>query len=238
MNHRIGALIQENEVLRHYCPRLFDKKSGGWFLDLSCGTRPDIREIVESFGYRWVGVDHIDHPRVIKADAHALPFHDSRFDIVYASAAFEHYRDPWRVADELKRVLRSGGHFCGLIAFIQPWHGDSYYHFSHLGVAEMLRRMDFEVLDIHAGDVDGATYLIRVLFHYWRIGRALSVYGRLLYSVRRRLFPLLVRCVFRGKKERLAKELAVLRDDDLRFAASIIFLSRKREGPDPDNSRK
>jgi ubiquinone/menaquinone biosynthesis C-methylase UbiE len=230
MNRRTVRLIRENEVLRHYCHRLFDRRGGGRFLDLSCGNRPDVREVVESFDYTWVGVDHIEHPRVIKANAHALPFRDSRFDVVYASAAFEHYRDPWCVAHEVRRILKPGGYFCGLIAFIQPWHGASYYHFSHLGVAEMLHRIDFEVLDIHAGDVDGATYLIRLLFHYWNLGRVLSLYGRLLYVVRRHLFPLLIRCALHGKRERLAKELAVLKDDDLRFAASVIFLSRKTGG--------
>ncbi len=232
MNPRIGTLIRKDEVLRTYYHRLFDEKRRGWFLDLSCGSRTDIREVVEAFGYRWVGVDHIDYPRVMKADAHAMPFQDSQFDVVYAGAAFEHYRDPWRVAEEVKRVVKPGGYFCGLIAFIQPWHGESYYHFSHLGVAEMLQRAGFETLDIHAGDVNGVTYLIRLLFHYRNVGRVLSLYGSLLYAIRRRLFPFLVRCVLRGKMERLAKELAVLREDDLRFAASIIFLSRKGRGVD------
>jgi SAM-dependent methyltransferase len=236
MNRRINALIQKNEVLRHGYYRLFDRKDGGRFLDLSCGTRSDVREIVESFGYRWVGVD-LHRPGVIQADAHELPFHDLQFDVVYASAAFEHYRDPWRVADEVRRVLKPGGYFCGLIAFIQPWHGESYYHFSHLGVAEMLHRMDFEILDIHGGDVNGATYLIRVLFPR-NVGRALSLYPSLLYAIRKRVFPILFRSLLRGKRERLADKLDVLKDDDLRFAASIIFLSRKKEGSDPDNSRK
>lgn len=230
MTQHIDWLIRTNEVLRHYAHRLFDERRGGWFLGLSCGTRSDIREIVQSFGYTWVGVDHIDHPGVVKADAHALPFHDSQFDVVYAGAAFEHYCDPWHAASEMKRVLKPGGYFCRLVAFIQPWHGESYYHFSHLGVAEMLRRIDFEILDIHAGDVNGVTYLIRVLFHYWNVGRVLSLYGSLLYAVRRRFFPLLVRCALSRRKERMAKELALLKDDDLRFAAAIIFLGRKRAG--------
>jgi len=228
MKERIERLIRRDEVLRNYSHCLFDKKDRGQFLDLSCGTRSDIRDIVESFGYTWVGVDHIDHPGAIKADAHALPFHDSQFDVVYAGAAFEHYRDPWHVAEEVKRVLRPNGYFCGLIAFIQPWHGESYYHFSHLGVTEMLRRADFETLDIHAGDVNGVTYLIRLLFHYRNAGRVLSLYGSLLYAIRRQFFPLLVRCVLSRNKERRAKELAFLKDDDLRFAAAIIFLGRKR----------
>ena len=228
VKERIERLIRRDEVLRDYSCRLFNKKDGGKFLDLSCGARSDIQEIVKSFGYTWVGVDHMDRSGVVKADAHALPFPDSQFDVVYAGAAFEHYRDPWHVAEEVRRVLRPNAYFCGLVAFVQPWHGESYYHFSHLGVREMLQRMDLEVLDIHAGDVNGVTYLIRVLFHYWNVGRVLSVYGSLLYGIRRWFFPLLVRFAMAGNKERRAKELASLRDDPLRFAASIIFLGRKK----------
>lgn len=108
---RIKGLICKNEVLRNYHQIIFSDKSETKprFLDLSCGTRTDVREIVESFCYDWVGVDIIDAPSVIKSDAHHLPFRDAEFDIVYSAAAFEHYYDPWQVAHEVKRILKPRG---------------------------------------------------------------------------------------------------------------------------------
>ena len=82
VDRKILHLIQRNEVLRNYYKILFsDSGQKLRFLDLSCGTRTDIREIVEAFGHEWVGVDQIEHKLVIKADVHELPFSDSSFDV-------------------------------------------------------------------------------------------------------------------------------------------------------------
>jgi SAM-dependent methyltransferase len=232
MSPRISQLIGQNEILRHYHEALFSKStSGQLFLDLSCGTRTDIREVVEGLGNRWIGVDQFDWPGVIKADVHNLPFENSTFDVVFSAATFEHYYDPWKVAREVHRVLKPGGLFCGLIAFLQPWHGDSYYHFSHLGTKQMLSVSGFEVIDIRAGDDHGVPYLIQQMFPapFAGIGKMLSLYGSLLVSARRRIFPGLVKLLHFNNKEVRDKRLQFLHDDDFRFAAAILFLSSKPE---------
>jgi ubiquinone/menaquinone biosynthesis C-methylase UbiE len=45
----------------------------------------------------------------IQGDAHALPFHDERFDTVYCRYLLEHVADPAQVLTEMRRVLRPGG---------------------------------------------------------------------------------------------------------------------------------
>lgn len=40
-----------------------------------------------------------------------LPFEDSSFDVVVAGELLEHLRDPGRLVDEVRRVLRPGGSF-------------------------------------------------------------------------------------------------------------------------------
>jgi ubiquinone/menaquinone biosynthesis C-methylase UbiE len=230
MSSRINYLLQQNEILKSYHEALFGEGTAGQlFLDLSCGTRTDIREVVEGLGSRWVGVDQIDCPGVIKADVHHLPFENSMFDVVFSAATFEHYYDPWQVAREVHRVVKPGGLFCGLIAFLQPWHGDSYYHFSYLGTRQMLSVSGFEVLDIRAGNDHAVPYLIRQMFPepFAVVGKALSTYGSFLALVRKKTFPLLVRLLYFNNKEAKEKRLQFLNDDDLRFAASILYLSRK-----------
>jgi ubiquinone/menaquinone biosynthesis C-methylase UbiE len=44
-----------------------------------------------------------------QADAHALPFEDSRFDVVYCRYLLEHVANPVGVLQEMRRVLRPGG---------------------------------------------------------------------------------------------------------------------------------
>lgn len=47
----------------------------------------------------------------IQGDAHALPFPDSSFDLVYCRYLLEHVADPVRVLSQARRVLRPGGRF-------------------------------------------------------------------------------------------------------------------------------
>jgi SAM-dependent methyltransferase len=227
---RIKTLIHQNEILRHYQDAIFNQGGSDLqFLDLSCGIRTDIREVVEGLGNRWVGVDQFDWPDVIKADVHHLPFEDGTFDVAFTAATFEHYYDPWQVAREVQRVLKPGGLFCGLIAFLQPWHGDSYYHFTHLGTRQMLSTSGFEILDIRAGEDHGVPYLIQQMFPspFAGIGKVLSTYGSLLAWSRRTIFPSLVKLLHFNNADKKQQRLLFLEDDDVRFAAAILFLSRK-----------
>lgn len=47
--------------------------------------------------------------RFVRGDAHALPFEDESFDLVYCRYVLEHVADPPRVLREMRRVLRAGG---------------------------------------------------------------------------------------------------------------------------------
>ncbi|HLV80292.1 MAG TPA: methyltransferase domain-containing protein, partial [Chthonomonadaceae bacterium] len=47
--------------------------------------------------------------RFLRGDAHRLPFPDNRFDVVYCRYVLEHVRDPLRVLQEMRRVLKPGG---------------------------------------------------------------------------------------------------------------------------------
>ena len=230
MDNRIKTLIQENEILRAYHAYLFGEDTRGrLFLDLSCGTRADIREVIEARGQRWIGMDNFEWPGIVNGDAHCLPFHDNSFDVVFSAATFEHYKNPWTVAKEVKRVLKPGGIFCGLIAFIQPWHY-SYFHFSHAGTEQLLNEMEFEIVDIRPGDMHGTSYLIQQMFPspLAMLGRILSVYATAIASLRTIFLKLVVRLFYWSDREEREQKLRFLRTDELRFAASILFLSRNK----------
>ncbi|MRG93194.1 methyltransferase domain-containing protein [Polyangium spumosum] len=55
--------------------------------------------------------DWVPNVTFLQGDAHALPFEDGSFDVVYCRFVLEHVADPARVLQEMHRVLRPGGRF-------------------------------------------------------------------------------------------------------------------------------
>jgi SAM-dependent methyltransferase len=85
-------------------------------------------------------------------DAHRLPFADETYDAVIALNAFEHYRDPRRVATEIFRILRPAGRLLVRTAFLQPqheapWH---FYNCTRIGLQTWLD--GFECDTLHVSD--------------------------------------------------------------------------------------
>lgn len=108
-------------------------------LDLGCGRGMPQRPVVEHAGYSYVGLDYSAPDATLLGDAHSLPFPDETFDLVISVTVFEHLRYPHVAAREVRRVLKPGGTFMGTVAFLEPFHGESFFHHTHLGVYTLLR---------------------------------------------------------------------------------------------------
>jgi SAM-dependent methyltransferase len=110
------------------------------------------RKWLESAGYQVTTFDVFagDSTDYV-CDGHALPFADEQFEIVTSLAVFEHLRDPFVAAAEIFRVLKPGGALVGSVAFLEPYHGQSYFHMSHLGLTEVLARAGFGTIQITPG---------------------------------------------------------------------------------------
>jgi glycosyltransferase involved in cell wall biosynthesis/SAM-dependent methyltransferase len=88
----------------------------------------------------------------VVGDAHSLPFDDETFSAVIALNAFEHYREPERVAAELFRVLKPGGRIFIRTAFLQPlherpWH---FYNCTRYGLTQWFKAFETERLHVSA----------------------------------------------------------------------------------------
>jgi ubiquinone/menaquinone biosynthesis C-methylase UbiE len=117
-----------------------------------------MRSWLNGLGHRYVGID-ISKVRVYEwlqkfggpdllADAHFLPFQDGKFDVVYSIAVTEHLACPFLVAQEVFRVLKPGGFYLGNCSFLEPWHDNSFFHMTPLGVYELLVQAGFKPLFI------------------------------------------------------------------------------------------
>ena len=125
--------------------------SGKRILDVGCGLGPYKVEI-EKRGGKWVGIDLKGPGCSVIADGCHIPFPDGSFDGVLCAAVLEHVPDLDIFMTEIKRVLAADGVLFGYAAFLEPFHGMSYYHMTHLGLEHLLdvRTLD---LDHHFGAV-------------------------------------------------------------------------------------
>jgi SAM-dependent methyltransferase len=130
------SLARGNRVTRELLSHFPRSKTGGAMLDLGCGGEP-YRDIAPYTNLEYVGMDYDIAPHLL-GDGHALPFKDNAFDFVTSFAVFEHIRYPFVAMREVVRVMKPGAVFIGTVAFLEPYHLNSFYHMSHLGTINLL----------------------------------------------------------------------------------------------------
>jgi SAM-dependent methyltransferase len=119
-------------------------------LDLGCGPSAH-RAAIEAEGYQYVGIDYAHPASTLLGDAHALPFPNGVFDAVVSMAVLEHLQYPHVAFHDLARVLKPGGTVLGTVSFLEPFHDESYYHHSHLGVYTTLAHAGLRIAAIAPG---------------------------------------------------------------------------------------
>lgn len=132
------------ELLSHF-PRA--ASAGGFMLDVGCGRR-DFAEVCRVTNLEYIGLDSQGSEPDVLGDAHALPFEDDAFELILSMAVLEHIRHPLVAAREMHRVLKPGGLLLGTVAFLEPFHMDSYYHHSFLGTYNTLASAGFQVRQV------------------------------------------------------------------------------------------
>lgn len=103
--------------------------ASGWFLSQLSRKFPlakcsgiDIYEDGISYGKKIY-----PHLELKVADVHSLPYKSDTFDLAVCTEVIEHVSEPLKVLQEIKRVLKKGGHACievdsGSILFSMVWY--------------------------------------------------------------------------------------------------------------------
>ncbi|MFN2385466.1 MAG: methyltransferase domain-containing protein [Thermoanaerobaculia bacterium] len=211
-------------TLLKYVPRPTRRPS--FALDLGCGSAKD-RAFIESLGYVYVGCDPFNERAPMMADAHALPFRDGSFGVVFALTVMEHFQNPFVATAEIRRILEPGGRFIGTVEQLVPFHMDSYYNMTQYGIYNVLAQTGLDPLCISP-----ATGWTGVVAHYsgsyWRgvpkkvrlaIARSQDRFSRSLWTLRARI------------KREPTDDL--VKDWMLKFAGGFKFVAERR---DPDRA--
>ncbi len=110
-----------------YAPEVdtwIDEHPGWLFLDAGAGFRNVYRPNV-------VNAEIAMFPSTdVLCFGDSLPFDDDTFDGVLSFAVLEHVEDPFRVTEELVRVVKPGGRIIVDWPFLQPLHGYPHHYFN------------------------------------------------------------------------------------------------------------
>ena len=105
-----------------------------------------------------VGIDIQERKEVdVIGDAHKLPFASGTFDACVAVAVFQHFKNPFTVVSEIRRVLKDGGVAVVDAPFVQQYCRDTpdLFRYTKLGLENMFSD-GFEVLETHVSIAAGS----------------------------------------------------------------------------------
>lgn len=156
-----------------------------------------------------------NHTDII-GDAHKLPLKTASFDCVFSQAVLEHVARPWKVADEIHRVLKPEGYVVISVPFLGALHGKTdYYRFTNQGLEEIFNKFKKINSGVNAGP---ATFLSIFMSHFFSLLMPIKVLRKpTLYFFATILWPIKFIDILIAKN----KNLKIL-------ASSIYFIGQKK----------
>ncbi len=204
----------------------------GLCLDFGCGEGQS-KEMIETRGYEWLGIDIAKSARTsLVADGHKLPFRHGSFDLVVSVAVLEHLCNQFVAATEISRVLKPEGVFLGTVAFLEPFHDNSYFHMTHLGLRRTLEVGGFRVERIWPGwhvleaQIPQLIMVSRIPVVRAIVSCAIKLSGQALMSIRAFTGKCYRFVKVRDNDERSKRDQRFIEEDRMKFAGSLCFLAQ------------
>jgi len=109
-------------------------------------------------------IDENMNPDVV-GDAHKLPFEDDEFDVLLCTEVLEHLHSPHLAANEMRRVLKSGGKLVLSTRFIYPIHDSphDYFRYTKYGLSHLFRDWKVEELSSETNTMETFAVLFQTI---------------------------------------------------------------------------
>lgn len=115
-------------------------------------TDDNVRSIFKYAKYTGMDIYHGENVDIV-GDAHYLSSYfepGRKFDLILSSAVFEHLAMPWKVVEEISKLLKIGGHFFVETHFSHSYHEKPwmFFQFSDMGLRVLFNKeLGFEVIE-------------------------------------------------------------------------------------------
>lgn len=149
------------EVVFHIMPHI-----RGRVLDLGAGMAK-YKETITKHATDYIACDVKKNENIdTVCDVTNLVFPPESFDTVISTQVFEHVDNPFIVAQEIKKVLKTGGNAIITAPFMFPFHADpkDNFRFSREGLEEIFKSIGFEIID--SGIYGGFFIVLSEMIHF------------------------------------------------------------------------
>ena len=116
---------------------------------------------------QFIEFDIAPHQNVhVVGDGHYLPFQDESLSGVCIISVLEHVPRPWKIAEEIHRVLEPGGFVFAYTPFIFPYHGapHDYFRYTNNGLRAIFQ--EFREIDCFTDRCPTRAMIIAIA-EYW-----------------------------------------------------------------------
>lgn len=154
-------LSTTKDIILHILPHVH-----GRVLDLGAGMAK-YKKIIEKHAMDYIACDVKKNENInMICDVTNLSFSPESFDTVISTQVFEHVDNPFIVAQEIKKVLKTGGNAIVTAPFMFPYHADpkDNFRFSREGLGEIFKSTSFEIID--SGIYGGFFMVLSEMIHF------------------------------------------------------------------------
>lgn len=149
------------EVINNFLPHI-----EGRVLDLGAGSAK-YKEIILKKASEYRSCDAVKNKNIDDiCDVLNLTYPPESFDTVISTQVMEHVNNPYKMAEQIYKVLKPGGKVIITAPFLIPFHSDpnDYFRFTPSGLAEIFKQSGFSIIE--SGHYGGFFIVLSEMIHF------------------------------------------------------------------------